>query len=167
MTVSTADVAVVLGPLIGRPLLTPREANTLTFRLVELTMDAPCETDTLKLLARYLSTTAYGDLVVERNANGVCGYPCCAVRSGDIRACVGAAGGASRLNLPSAYKSSYCSKQHLQCSHFYAAQLSEEALFMRTHLDAPWFGEDAPESNVRLLDEHLDTVVSGLEGVAI
>lgn len=164
VSINTTDVALVIGGLINKPLLTPGEANNLTFRLIELLMNAQCDLDTLKLLGRYLSCKSYEDLVMERNSNKLCGYPHCNYHSNDIKLTPVKH---ESVKLASFYKSSFCSKGHYQCSEFYRGQLSEEALFMRIDLNREWFSEGSIERSIRLLDDHLDSVLDGLVNVSI
>lgn len=166
--ITTTDIGLTLGPLISKPLLTLREANQLTFSLIELCMESKCDLSSIKLLARYLSTKAYEDLIMERNSNQLCGYPCCETHSSSIKVnAPSSAGSRGGIQLASFYKTSYCSKQHYQCSQFFKGQLSEEALFMRTKLDMEWFADGSFESGIKLLDDHLDDVMDNLCKVSI
>lgn len=167
--IRTSDVAIVIGPLINKPLLTPREANILTFKLIELLMNSQCDLNCLKLLSRYLSYKSYDDLVMERNSNKLCGYPNCNYHSNDIKVIIPNSNSNTKisLKLSSFYKSSFCSKEHYQCSEFYKGQLSEEALFMRIDLNKKWFCENSIENSIKLLDDNLDNVLNGLGNVSI
>ncbi|KAH3668656.1 hypothetical protein OGAPHI_002410 [Ogataea philodendri] len=148
----------ILAPYEGKPLLTPKEANMLTYHLIERLMEHSCDKSVLKLLARYLSKQTYEELVTERIINHYCGYPLCDFRDpGRIKE-VQVNQLVSKLKLPKSYNHKYCCKKHYQCSEFYKQQLTTDALFSRTKLDLPQFHPKAPESSIILLDDIFDPV---------
>ncbi|KAG7811133.1 hypothetical protein KL921_002761 [Ogataea angusta] len=146
----------ILAPYEGKDLLVPKEANMLTYQLIERLMEHSCDKATLKLLARYLSKQSYEELVTERIINHYCGYPLCdfrdpgRIKEMQINKLV------SQLRLPRSYNHKYCCKKHYQCSEFYKQQLGTDALFARTKLDLPRFHPKAPESSIILLDDIFD-----------
>ncbi|ONH71274.1 RNA polymerase II subunit B1 CTD phosphatase RTR1 [Pichia kudriavzevii] len=129
-TVTVDDFKRLIHPLETHPLLTPKEANNLTYQIIELLMDKPCTSQLLQLLARYLTPQAYDALVEERIINHHCGYPLCpysssSIHDGEVNTV------AKRLNMRAYYKTRYCSKRHYQCSEVFKRQLNSDALFMR------------------------------------
>lgn len=134
-----------------KPLLTPKEANGLTYSIIELLMSGKCDVKLLQLLSRYLSRSAYENIVEERIIGHWCGYPLCDVQSdkitdGDVNEI------AEKFGLASYYTKRFCCKDHYSKSEFYRRQLTEDALFMRIGLDKEWFGDGTVESEVRVLE---------------
>lgn len=146
----------LLLPVLHKPILTPKEANQLTFHLTELLMINNCEPKVLRILSRYLSKKSYEEIVEERVIEHFCGYPLCKhndpkkIKDMQVNSLV------KSLKMPRYYKSRYCCKNHYLCSEFYKNQLSFEALFMRVNLNQPWFAEDTVENGVVLLDQYIN-----------
>ena len=164
-TVTVDDFKRLIHPLETHPLLTPKEANNLTYQIIELLMDKPCTSQLLQLLARYLTPQAYDALVEERIINHPCGYPLCpysssSIHDGEVNTV------AKRLNMRAYYKTRYCSKRHYQCSEVFKRQLNSDALFMRVDLDREWFTEGSIENGIVLLEEE-EGVVKSLNGLTI
>lgn len=155
-TVTIPQLTSILEPYHNKDLLTPRESNILTFHLVELAMDGNCDIRVMKLMARYLSRKAYGDLVEERVTNHYCGYPRCKYTNPDQIKQVELNKLEIKLKMPRFYNSRFCCKRHYQASEFYRRQLSSEALFMRTHMSDPFFSKDTDETLIVLLEEYFD-----------
>lgn len=164
-TVTVDDFKRLIHPLETHPLLTPKEANNLTYQIIELLMDKPCTSQLLQLLARFLTPQAYDALVEERIINHHCGYPLCpysssSIHDGEVNTV------AKRLNMRAYYKTRYCSKRHYQCSEVFKRQLNSDALFMRVDLDREWFTEGSIENGIVLLEEE-EGVVKSLNGLTI
>ncbi|QPG75788.1 hypothetical protein FOA43_003149 [Brettanomyces nanus] len=146
----------LLKPYEGKSLLTPREANTLNFHIVENLMVENCDRDTLKILARYLSKKGLDDLVEERVTNHYCGYPLCRfhdpkqIKEMQINKLV------AKLKMPRYYLSKFCCKRHYQATEFYKKQLSADVLFMRTNINQPFFQSDTYENSIVLLEEYFE-----------
>lgn len=154
-TITVEQFHELVGAVVRHPLLTPKEANQLTFRITELLMAHNCDSRLLRLLARYLSRKAYEEIVEERVIEHYCGYPLCKfkddkkIKDIEINPLV------KSLRMPKYYNSRYCGKNHFLCSEFYKNQLGVDALFMRVNLDNPWFSHGSVESEIILLDEYL------------
>lgn len=146
----------LLSPYADKSLLTPKEANTLTFRITERLMEGNCDRDTLKLLSRYFSRKAYDDLVIERVTNHYCGYPLCKYHNSSQIKPKQVNQLLIKLKMPHYYTSRFCCKRHYQASEFYRHQLSSEALFMRTEMNKPKFETETPESSIVLLEEYFE-----------
>lgn len=154
-TITAEQVEQLLGIIKGKPMLTPKEANRLTYTITELLMSGNCTSRCLRLLGRYLSTKAYEDIVEERVIAHCCGYPLCTFTDPSIIKDVQVNKLAKSLRMPCYYKSRFCCKDHYLCSEFYKHQLSTDALFMRIGLDKEWFSNDSVECQIVLLDEYL------------
>lgn len=130
--------------------LTPGEASRLTLILLEVLADDDCDAYFLKFISRFLSRDVYGELIEERNINKLCAYPLC--REKQARA-----HGLHRtsVGLPYEYLKYYCTKTHFQCSEFYKAQLSPEALFARPNVTVESYGAMEYENGITLLEEVL------------
>ena len=135
-----------------KPLLTPKEANGLTYSIIELLMKDNCTVELLKLLSRYLSKSAYENIIEERIIGHWCGYPICNIQDDKIRDEVKFNKIAEKFALKSYYSTRYCCKDHYLKSEFYRRQLSEDALFMRIELDKQWFSDGSIENDIRVLE---------------
>ncbi|GMM34650.1 RNA polymerase II subunit B1 CTD phosphatase [Saccharomycopsis crataegensis] len=145
--------------------LTPADANILTLEIIDLFSDRPCEPTVLQVLGRFLTIDAYTNLVDERTINGICGYPLCHAaperknHQNPLRVLSENAKllhnhnnhshDAARMGTltPFSYLNNYCSKKHYQCSQFYVAQLSDNALFLRDNLFVTANGEFINQEN--------------------
>lgn len=162
-TVTIEKFHELLLPVLHRPILTPKEANQLTFHLTELLMINNCEPKVLRILARYLSKKSYEDIIEERIIEHFCGYPLCKyndpkkIKDMQMNSLV------KSLKMPRYYNSRFCCKNHYLCSEFYKNQLSFEALFMRIDLNKPWFAEDTVENEVVLLETYIDMKKDGVD----
>jgi hypothetical protein len=154
-TITVEQFHELVGAVVRNPLLTPKEANQLTFRITELLMMHNCDSRLLRLLARYLSRKAYEELVEERVIEHYCGYPLCKYRDEKKIRDIEVNPLVKSLRMPRYYNSRYCGKNHFLCSEFYKSQLGTDALFMRVNLDVPWFAHGSIENEVILLDEYL------------
>lgn len=149
-------------PILNKPMLTPKEANQLTYHLTEMLMVNNCEPRVLRVLARYLSKKAYDDIVEERIIEHHCGYPICKfsdskkIKDMQVNSLV------KSLKMPRYYNSRFCCKNHYLCSEFYRNQLSSEALFMRINLDKPWMSDDSVENDIVLLDDYINIKEKGV-----
>jgi hypothetical protein len=130
-TITVEQFHELVGAVVRNPLLTPKEANQLTFRITELLM------------------------VEERVIEHYCGYPLCKYRDEKKIRDIEVNPLVKSLRMPRYYNSRYCGKNHFLCSEFYKSQLGTDALFMRVNLDVPWFAHGSIENEVILLDEYL------------
>ncbi|KAG0674679.1 hypothetical protein C6P40_002084 [Pichia californica] len=150
-------------PILNKHMLTPKEANQLTYNLTEQLISNNCDSKVLRLLARYLSKKSYEDITEERIIEHYCGYPLCKfndpkkIKDIEINSLV------KKLKMPRYYNSKFCCKNHYICSEFYKNQLGFDALFMRINLDKPWFSEDSIENHVVLLDEYINMKEKGVD----
>lgn len=151
----------LLLPILNKPMLTPKEANQLTYHLTELLITNNCDSKSLRLLARYLSKKSYDDIIEERIIEHFCGYPLCKyndpkkIKDMEINSLV------KKLKMPRYYNSKYCCKNHYLCSEFYKNQLGFDALFMRINLNEPWFSENSIEHDIILLDDYINMKENG------
>lgn len=147
----TCEQLAALVPATAK-VLSPRQANMLSYQITEKLMVGNCDRQALKLVARWLSQESFADLVEERVVNHHCGYPLCKYQDDRIKE-VQLNRLVTTLKMPGSYNNKYCCRSHYQCAEFYKRQLSEEPLFMRIHMDAAYFGPGTPESRIVLLEE--------------
>lgn len=147
----------------NKPLLTPKEANQLTFHITELLMSNNCDSKVLRLLARYLSRKAYDEMMEERIIEHYCGYPLCNYRNANKIKDMEMNHLVKTLKMPRYYNSKFCCKNHYLCSEFYRSQLSTDALFMRVNLNKPWFSEGSVENDIILLDDYISMKEKGVD----
>lgn len=154
-TVTVEKFFNLVSPIVKRPLLTPKEANQLTFYITELLMINNCDSKVLKLLARYLSKKSYEDIIEERIIEHYCGYPLCKFQDATKIKDIQSNSLVKSLRMPRYYNSRFCCKNHYLCSEFYKSQLGFDALFMRINLDQQWFSEGSVENDIILLDDYM------------
>lgn len=127
---------IALGSYQKHRQLSIHEAEMISLEIIGLLCDSYChDEDTLKYIARLITTDVYMDLIDERNLNKKCGYPLCNKAPERIRDPFNMDDVTRKFlweNNPYAYLSRYCSKFHFRCSQFFRLQLSDEALFART-----------------------------------
>lgn len=153
----------IVSILASRPLLTPKEANQLTYHITELLMVNNCESRLLRLLSRYLSQKAYEDIIEERIIEHYCGYPLCTYKDSNKIKDLEINKLVQSLRMPRSYNSKFCCKNHYLCSEFYKNQLGKDALFMRINLNKPWFSDGSVENEIILLDEYINMKEAGSE----
>lgn len=156
VTFRLENFSTILSSYANKSLLTPKDANVLTFQITEKLMEHNCDRNTLKLLSRYFSQKTYEDLVIERVTNHYCGYPLCKYHNPAQIKPMQVNQLLVKLKMPHYYTSRFCCKRHYQASEFYRHQLSSEALFMRTEINKPTFAPDTPENSVVLLEEYFE-----------
>jgi hypothetical protein len=162
-TVTVEKFHEIVASVAKNPLLTPKEANQLTFHITELLLTHNCTSQLLRLLARYLSQTSYDDIIEERIIEHYCGYPLCQYNNSDKIKDIEINKLVKKLRMPRYYNSKFCSKNHYLCSEFYKSQLGKDALFMRINLNKPWFSEGSVENEIILLDEYIHIKEKGTE----
>ncbi|QRG35997.1 hypothetical protein FDK38_000323 [Candidozyma auris] len=164
----------LLAPYANRDMLAPSEASSLQLKIAELVLDHTIDIPLLKFLSRFLTQSAYDELVEERNIEHQCGYPLCnkspqhkvrRLSHGSNGSCIETSTRYQIWNrkpsmiLPNTYLSQYCCKEHYQASMFYRNQLSQEAVFSRkditimppfAQVNGPWY-----ENNITCLEEVL------------
>ncbi|KAK5781112.1 RNA polymerase II subunit B1 CTD phosphatase RTR1 PWA37_002039 [Arxiozyma heterogenica] len=126
----------VLTPYQKHRQLSMKEAQSITLDILSILCDGQVkDEDTLKWLARFMTSDTYSDLMDERNLNKLCGYPMCHASPERERDPFEMSKLTKQFlweNNPYAYLSRFCSKYHFRCSQFYQVQLSDDALFSRT-----------------------------------
>lgn len=125
----------ILQPYQKHRQLSIKESEHILLDLISLLCDTNLkDKETLKYLAKLITTDTYLSIIDERNMNKVCGYPLCNKSPERVRDMFSMDEATRRFMIednPYWYLSRFCSKLHYRCSQFYQLQLSNDALFSR------------------------------------
>lgn len=143
----------ILNPYQQHRQLSIKESEDILLDIISLLCDSNLkDQETLKYLAKLITTDTYSSIIDERNMNKICGYPLCDQQPERVRDIFGMTETTKKFMLednPYWYLSRFCSRIHYRCSQFYQLQLSNDALFNRVgiHLANDTMTENLMENN--------------------